>query len=291
MSEPRAALEAACRQVGIDSSNAQQIRSAENTLYRLPGAVVARVTREGQLEAARKETRVSRWLHEAGVAVVKVLPNIRQPVSVDGRAVTFWRELPPHQEGNTDQVAEVLRQLHHLEPPSGLDLPPLTPFIRLEERIVAAQALSAEDRTWLQKHLHQLMDRYDQLPDGLPHCAVHGDAWGGNIVTTAIGPVVLDLERFSYGPPEWDLASIAVDHFTFGSLSREEWDLFCHRYGYDVTEWAGYEVLREVRELRKVTFAAQMADEYPHLRDQALYRLACIRGEHGARPWHWHPVP
>jgi aminoglycoside phosphotransferase (APT) family kinase protein len=117
------------------------------------------------------------------------------------------------------------------------------------------------------------------------------DAWGGNIVATAAGPVVLDLERFAYGPPEWDLASIAVDHFTFGSLSDAEWAAFCHRYGSDVTQWAGYPILRDARELRKVTFAAQMAATNPALEENARYRLACIRGLHGPRPWYWKPVP
>ncbi len=120
--------------------------------------------------------------------------------------------------------------------------------------------------------------------------AVHGDAWGGNIVVTAAGPVVLDLERFSLGPTEWDLASIAVSCLPFGALSAADWDRFCHQYGQDVTTWHGYEILRDARELRKVTFALQMAGELPHLRDQAHHRLACIRGEVGPRPWHWRAV-
>jgi aminoglycoside phosphotransferase (APT) family kinase protein len=291
MSDPDAVLEAACQHVGLDSSGAELIRSAENTLYRLPGSVVARVTRQGQLEAARKETRVSRWLRSAGMPVVEILPGIAQPVAVNGRAVTFWRELPAHGEGSIEQVADILRRLHRLQPPAELELPELAPFVRLEQRIAEAAALTDEERVWLQQHLRLLKERYKDIPAGLSHCAVHGDAWGGNIVATAAGPVVLDLERFAYGPPEWDLVSVAVDHFTFGTLSADDWAMFCGRYGHDVTEWAGYEVLRDARELRKVTFAAQMAGQYPHLRNQALYRLACIRSEHGSRPWHWQPVP
>lgn len=291
MSDPESALASACRQLGIDPNQRQLIRAGENTLYLLPGKVVARVTREGQIEVARKETRVSRWLHEAGVPVINVVSDIAQPKEVDGRAITFWRELPEHTEGSIEQVADILSQIHRLRPPAELHLPPLAPFVRLKQRIDEATAFETDDRAWLMAHLEQLQEAYRSIPTGLPFSAVHGDAWGGNIVSTAAGPVVLDLERFAYGPPEWDLASIAVDHFTFGSLSEQQWATFCERYGYDVTTWPGYTVLRDARELRKVTFAAQMATQHPGLNEQAQYRLSCIRGEHGSRPWHWTPVP
>lgn len=291
MSAPEVALAAACQQLGIDADQARLIRAGENTLYRLPGGVVARVTREGQTETARKETRVSRWLRAAGVPVVEIVPDIVQPKEVDGRAITFWRELPDHSEGSIEQVADILRQIHRLQPPPELELPPLAPFIRLRQRIIEAPVLKGADRDWLLRHLKQLQGRYQNLPAGLPSSAVHGDAWGGNIVATIAGPVVLDLERFAFGPPEWDLASIAVDHFTFGSLSAQQWATFCERYGHDVTSWSGYAVLRDARELRKVTFAAQMAAQHPGLDEQAKYRLSCIRGDHGPRPWHWIPVP
>ena len=78
------------------------------------------------------------------------------------------------------------------------------------------------------------------------------------------------LERFAFGPPEWDLTSIAVDYTTFGELTIEEWQGFCNRYGYDVTAWSGFEVLRDARELRKVTFALQLANERPELAEQAF---------------------
>ncbi|GLY04990.1 aminoglycoside phosphotransferase family protein [Actinoplanes sp. NBRC 101535] len=281
----------ACRTLGVDSTGAELIRAAENTLYRLPGGVVARITRAGQFETARKEIRVSRWLQQEGIPVVEALPDLAQPIEVDGHAVTFWRELPAHREGSIQQVADVLHRIHALQPPPELQLPPLAPFVRLHQRIAEATVFGHSDREWLLEHLTDLEQRYAELPAGLPAAAVHGDAWGGNIVDTTSGPVILDLERFASGPPEWDLTSIAVDHDTFATMTAQEWATFCHQYGHDVTEWPGYPVLRAARELRKVTFAAQMATQHPQLEDQALYRLACIKGERGDRPWHWTPVP
>ncbi|GLW35241.1 aminoglycoside phosphotransferase family protein [Actinoplanes regularis] len=291
MTQTSDVLLTACRALDINPAGAELIRAGENTLFRLPGGIVARVTRADQIQTARKETRVSRWLQERGIPVVEILPDLAQPIEVGNRAVTFWRELPPHQEGSIQQVADILRQIHTLQPPPDLQLPPLAPFVRLEQRIAEATVLDDADRKWLLRHLAELQQRYANLPAGLPAAAVHGDAWGGNIVDTSDGPVVLDLERFAYGPPEWDLTSIAVDHVTFATMSATEWTAFCQQYGHDVTEWPGYPVLRDARELRKVTFAAQMANQFPWLKNQALYRLACIKGEKGARPWRWSPIP
>ena len=289
MTDAHAVLRAACAQAGLPSAGAELIRAGENTLYRLPGHVVARVTRAGQLHVARKETQVSGWLRDTGVPVVEALAQIDQPIAIDGHAVTFWRELPAHTRGTIDQIADMLRRIHRL--PVTIELPSLAPFVRLDQRIAETTLITDNDKTWLRHHLQLLQDRYAEQPPGLPHCAVHGDASGGNVVNTATGPVLLDLERFAYGPPEWDLVSIAVEHVTFGTLSAAGWRRFCHRYGTDVTDWTGYALLRDIRELRKVTFAIQMADQQPHLRDQTLYRIACIQGEIGPRPWHWKPVP
>jgi aminoglycoside phosphotransferase (APT) family kinase protein len=170
-------------------------------------------------------------------------------------------------------------------------LPALAPFVRLAERIEEAGSLASADREWLVRRLDVLQQRYARLPPGRPWCAVHGDAWRGNVAATDDGPVLLDLERFAYGPPEWDLASVAVNYTTFGTVTAEEWTGFCDRYGQDVTTWSGFDVLRDIRELRKVTFAVQLAEQRPDIAEQAGYRLACLRGECGARPWGWTGVP
>jgi aminoglycoside phosphotransferase (APT) family kinase protein len=275
---------------GLGATQAELIRAGENTLYRLPNQVVARVTRPGQVEAAKKEVRVSGWLAAHGVPVVEALRDLSQPVEVEGRAVTFWRELPPHRRGTTSELAQLLKQLHALPAPD-FALPPLAPFVRLKERLAEAQRLPGDDRDWLLYRLAELEAGYDALPAGLPWCAIHGDAWSGNLAVTEQGPVLLDLERFAYGPPEWDLTGVAVSYTTFGTVSAEEWSSFCERYGYDVTTWDGFTMFRDIRELRKVTFAVQLAGQREDIAEQARYRIACLRGAQGPRPWGWTGVP
>jgi Ser/Thr protein kinase RdoA (MazF antagonist) len=279
---------------GVNSDGAEVIRLAENAIYRLPGGVVARIARAGHSAAAAKEVNVARWLEDSGVSAVRVLRDLDQPVQVDGRAVTFWQELPPHEYGTTADVAAALRELHALTPPEHFELPGLAPFVRLAQRIETASTISANDQNWLLDRLTQLNSAYDRLPAGLPRCVVHGDAWSGNVVTTAANTsVLLDLERCSLGPPEWDLVSTAVAYVTTAGIDTREWDNYCEVYGYDVTAWEGFDVLRDIRELRQTTMAVQVAATNPErYADQAAHRLACLRGQRGPRPWSgWWAVP
>lgn len=287
-------LHQACITAGADSDGAEVIRIAENAIYRLRGGVVARIARVGQSAAAVKEVNVARWLEDSDVPAVRVIRDIAQPVHIDGRAVTFWHELPPHQYGTTANVAVILRDLHKLPQPETFELPELAPFVRLAQRIESANTISADDQNWLLSRLGDLQAAYNDLPPGLPRCVVHGDAWAGNVVVTADKTsVLLDLERCALGPPEWDLVSTAVTYVTTAKIDRAEWTAYCEAYGYDVTTWEGFNVLRDVRELRQTTMAAQVALTDPQrYAAQAAHRLACLRGRLGPRPWPgWMPVP
>ncbi|SDY70312.1 Phosphotransferase enzyme family protein [Saccharopolyspora shandongensis] len=286
-----AVLNAASTRVGLRAAGAEVIRLGENALFRLPNGVVARIARSGQDAAAAKEIKVATWLEDNGVAAVRPLRDVEQPVAAFGRAVTFWHELPPHSQGTTSDVATVLRDFHSLPTP-GFSLPELAPFVRLADRIDNARALSSGDRAWMSQRLSELESAYADLPEGMTRRVVHGDAWRGNVALTAAGPVLHDFERCSFGPPEWDLVSTAVGYVTTQMIDSEAWLAYCKIYGYDVTKWDGFEVLRDIRELRMTTMAAQIASTNPAIQPQLAHRLACLRGEHGSRPWPgWHPVP
>ncbi|CAM5322258.1 phosphotransferase enzyme family protein [Streptomyces abikoensis] len=289
--QSRGVLRAACRQVGLPDEGAQPIRIAGNAIWRLPDGIVARIGRPDGREIAERELAVSRWLTDNGVRTVR--PAIAdRPVLVDGRPVTFWDELPPHRPGTAADVARLLKQMHQLTPPASLTLPPLEPLTKPMRRIAEAGLLTTDDRRWLQDHAGQLAADFAGLPAGLPPCALHGDAWDGNVAVDADGTAyLLDLENTCYGPPEWDLVSTAVKHLTTATVTAAAYEDFCSTYGIDVTSWPGYPVLAGIRELRMVTFALQIADEHPHARAEAQHRVDCLRGRKGPRPWTWTAVP
>ena len=207
---PGEILAAACRRAGLPAADAQLLSAGENHVYRLPGGVIARVSKPGQEQAASREVFLGRWLNANGVRAVQpyAFLEVEQPVAVNGHPVTFWHDLGDHRPGTPREVAAALKLLHSLPIPSEMTTQ-VKPFVRLEERIAAATWLPAEDRTWLLARLEELQAVWTDRPRGLPDSVIHGDAWAGNVVSTAEGIALLDLERCTIGPPEWDLTSTA----------------------------------------------------------------------------------
>lgn len=278
-------VEQACRVIGLSARGAEPVRIAENQIWRLPGQVILRIARPGQMASAKREVRVARWLADQGVPAVRPL-DVHQPIEVEGRPVTAWEELPSHQDGTATDVAHLLKQLHALPTPE-FHVGILDPFVRLPERIASATTLTSDDRAWLHSRLAELKDTWSIRAAGLPHCLVHGDAWTGNVKLTAAGPVWLDLERFSIGTPEWDLTSTAAKLTTAGSVTAHEYAAFCAVYGADVTQSDDYPLFAAARELRMATYAAQHAAAHPEWHAEAQHRVSCLRGRNGPRPWRW----
>jgi hypothetical protein len=286
-----ATLEQACAAVGLKAESAEPIRLGENAIVRLPGGIVVRVSRPGQQVAAQREVAVSRWLNDSGVPAVEAIRDIRQPVEMGECSVTFWHELPVHKHGTLAQVARVLKQLHALPLPTDPPLGRLDPFVRLAERINGARTVPDDDRAWLGGRLADMQGQWRALGPRLPACVVHGDAWAGNVVATDDGRVVLlDLERCSIGPLQWDLVSTAVKYVTYGRIDQAEYGQFCAVYGADVIEWNGFPLLRDTRELRMTCYVAQQAAVDRNFEQEAWLRVGCLRGQRGPRPWPWTPA-
>ncbi|MFE7483403.1 aminoglycoside phosphotransferase family protein [Streptomyces sp. NPDC057552] len=283
---PLTALEEICAAVDLDPRGAEPVRLAENQIWRLPRErAVVRLSPRDRLATAAREVRVARWLADNGVRAVVPL-DVDQPVELADQVATFWEEISSHRHGSIKDVALALKELHTLTPPT-FDLGALDPFVRVPERLAVA-ALATEDRRWLLDLHADLADRWAAgLPSGLSHRVVHGDAWPGNVVRIDAGRLLMDFERVSVGPPEWDLVSTAVRTRTTGVVTEDEYAEYCRLYGYDVTEWAGYDLLARARELRMTTYAAQHAARDPRWQAQAQHRVDCLRGRCGSRPWQW----
>ncbi|MEV7869600.1 aminoglycoside phosphotransferase family protein [Streptomyces sp. NPDC088124] len=285
------ALLTACATAGLDATGADPIRLAENAIWRLPGGLVARIAKPGQRRQSARELHLARWLTTTGIPVVRPYPGLHSPVIADDRPVTFWEELPPHKNGTVLDVATLLKQLHALPLPD-FPIGRLDPFVRISERIDAATTLPAPDRAWLHGLLAELQAAWTELPMGRPECVVHGDAWTGNVARPLNGDdaILLDLERCSQGPPEWDLVSTAIKLTTTGTITPAEYDEFCTSYGTDVLKWPGYATMRRTRELRMTTYAAQHAATHSEWRWEARHRVDCLRGRSGKSPWTWQGI-
>ncbi|MFD8847798.1 phosphotransferase family protein [Streptomyces sp. NPDC059604] len=286
MRDGSAVLREACAAVGLTASSMEPIRLAENEVWRLPNGVIARISPIGQQETARREIQVARWLLSMGVPAVRAI-DVQQPVIAAGRPVTFWFDIGKHDQGTIADVAGGLKDLHSLPIPD-FEVGRLDPFIRLHERLTASTTLNDDDGEWLLRLYRELSEEWAAVQKSSnSERVIHGDAWPGNIVRVRGSYLLMDLERFSIGPAEWDLVSTAVRSKTTGAVSSSEYGKFCNLYGYDVTVWSNYTLASRIRELRMVAFATRHAASNPEWNNQAQYRVDCIRGRRGPRPWKW----
>jgi aminoglycoside phosphotransferase (APT) family kinase protein len=213
---------------------------------------------------------------------------VDQPIEIDGHAATFWRSLSEdgQQYANISEVAEVLAELHGLDAPADLHLPPLAPFDNAAKRIAFSDWLSPDDRNFLIGQLATMQEEYAALEFTLPQGIIHGDANIGNVLHDDQGdPVVIDLDGFAVGPREWDLILTAIYYDSFGWHTREEYETFACVYGFDIMQWPGYPVLRAVREFLMVTWVIQGAGGSQKVTAEAGKRIAALRTGASRKDW------
>jgi aminoglycoside phosphotransferase (APT) family kinase protein len=281
-------LNRACTAAGLDPAGARLLRLGEHAMFRLGGPVVVRIARSAAFERdARKEVSVARWLQTVEYPAVRALP-IEQPLLVDDRVVTFWQALSDDGTdfGTTAEVAALLVKLHQLTPPAGLALAALQPFARVPRRIDSALWLCTDDRDSLRAMHEELAERYSELEFELPQGVIHGDASVGNVIRDVSGQAVLiDLDGFAIGPREWDLVLTAMYFDSFGWHTKAEYEQFAEVYGFDVMQWPGYPVLRDVREFLMVTWLSQKGADDEHAAAEVRKRIASLRSAGSRRDW------
>jgi len=281
-----AAIERACEQVGLNPAGARLIRDYANLVYQLPAERVvlrlAESTAPGKYERLVTSVRVTRWLAEQDFPAVRPL-DVRQPVAAEGFFVTFWHH-EEHVGPPPDPVAlgAMLRRLHAL-PPVPFDLPTYDPFGSVRRAIDACRVLAPQDRDWLLERCASLAEAYyERLEFGLPYGLIHGDAHRGNLLRTPGRLLLCDWDSVSAGPREIDLVP-TLQGVRFGLTERQRRG-FSEAYGYDMTAWPGYPVLRDMRELQTLTAVLRNAHRDPRARDELDLRLASLRAGDD-RPW------
>ncbi|MGW3351273.1 phosphotransferase family protein [Nonomuraea rubra] len=280
-------LRETCEATGLAGQDARLIRLGENALFVLPAEhIVVRIARGVEvLDDVRKEVAVAAWLAEAGIPAARTTAH-PQPLIVRGRPVTLWQLVPDSgTPAGLDELAGVLRRLHELVVPVDLALPQMDILSRVSERIRATPILTEEDREFLLARRRELQSAYDTLAFPLKPCAVHGDAHSDNLIKAVDGSIVLiDFERFAFGPPETDLAVTAIEH-TLGWGTRAEYDHFAERYGFDVLTWEGFPVLKDINELKMTTWLMQNVDEDAAIAQEFHNRMHSLRNPDAPRRW------
>jgi aminoglycoside phosphotransferase (APT) family kinase protein len=288
LADARRVLDKACHKIGASAENAGLIRLGENAIFGLPQEkIVVRIARSAAvLGDAEKEVAVASWLRDVGIPAAEPTAH-PQPLLVLSHPVTFWRLIDD--SGAKPALAElgrILRRLHAAPVPEELPLPPFDIFGRVAERITASAVLAETDRQFLADKLADLRVRYAEVKFPLPAAAVHGDAHQANLIEATDGEVLLiDFERFAFGPPETDLAVTATEYL-LGWHSDPDYASFCQAYGFDVTAWKGFPVLRAINELKMTTWLMQNVGESEQIADEFRLRLASLHDDDAPRNWH-----
>lgn len=271
-------LASVCAVAGVDHRNARLLRFTTNAVFRLANdPVVVRIAGSRALgHRVAKVVRVATWLAEHDVPAVRLLPGVRQPVRIGPYLATLWRAVPPGGRPPTPaDLAVALRGLHELPAPP-FELSTWAPLDDVRRRLADAEELAAEDRRFLEHRCAELAVRLAALRYPLRSCVVHGDAHLGNLIASPTGPVLCDFDSTCLGPPEWDLTPLPVGIRRFGG-DPHGYRQLAQGYGFDVTQWYGFDVLREVRELKLVTSVLPILRSNPDVAPELRRRLDSVR--------------
>ena len=252
----RPVAEAACRQVGLDASDAILLRHQTNGVYQLTTApVIAKVARPSMHHVPQIVTLV-RWLTEQGVPTVPLL-DIEQPIVIHGYNVTLWYYLPQTRSILAGDIAEPLAALHRVPLPP-VALPHLDALSAIRRNIECSRILTVEEQAVLRGKWERLSELAPQLAFTKSSQLLHGDPQHRNMLwdDQANRPLLCDWEGAVLGPVEWDLVTIEI-HCRRFSHPTHEYRNFCERYGTEIRGWPGYSVLRDLRELRMITSNAR----------------------------------
>lgn len=180
------------------------------TLRLLPCDVLARVAPVTD-QIARFEVDLAQRLAEAKCPVAALEPRVAPGVHErDGFVVTLWtyyapvppREIPPA------DYAHALGRLHTGMRTLDLRAPHFTDRVEQAQRLVADRDRTPEladaDRQLLAATLRDLSRAIGER--GAAEQLLHGEPHPGNLLSTANGPLFIDLETCCRGPVEFDLA-------------------------------------------------------------------------------------
>jgi Ser/Thr protein kinase RdoA (MazF antagonist) len=200
---------------------------------------------------------LSAWLAGNGFPVPPAAEEgSARPVAVDGAwtGLWMWQESRPGR-AEPGPTGKLLSRLHELLADCPVSLPELD---HLDAARRHAGALAPKDHLdqasvdFLLGRVRRMEKDWAAFGSELGVGAIHGDFGVDNVLATAEGPVLIDLDNAQVGPREWDLVKV-----TPGSPDgwrEDEWPGFARGYGYDLLSAPGADALREVRHLRTLVW-------------------------------------
>lgn len=269
---------------------AQLLRFGSNGLFRIDNATVLRIS-----PPWRKVERGLKFAYAAAERGLPVLVPMDAAIEErNGLQMTWWPyEAVIDEPVDYKRLGQVVSRLHNRAASLARDcnLNLLTSELRhtqldkIGDRLVRLRRLEGFER-----EVTQLSDYYSELRASWSDLAwrdlavVHGDLYGGNVLTCARGQLLIDFDQIAVGPRSWDYVPIAVQMRRFGLPARCG-SAFVDGYGTDLSQQSGFEILLALRELASVTWIAQLALHRPDLRSEVRLRMKTLHGPPDRRVW------
>jgi aminoglycoside phosphotransferase (APT) family kinase protein len=272
--------------LGFSAVGATLLRFTNNAVYALAAdPLVVRIVGSRALRhRVGNVVRVAEHFARHDVPAIRLLPDVEQPLRLGEHLVTVWQKVASTgSEPTAADLAVLLLRVHSLPPPDGL--PAWSPLDAVRARVGDAEELADRDRRFLLNRCDELEMALGQLTFALPRGLVHGDAHPGNVLVGPDGPVLCDFDSACVGPPEWDLTPLAVGRERFGDPAGRYQSLV-DGYGFDVTSWSGFPVLRAVRELKLTTSVLPILRSHPNVREELRRRLNDLQDGRTGNRWH-----
>lgn len=255
-----AVLQEACSRTGLNASDAAALHRHAATLYLFEvDRVVVRLNHDiDDRKRAWTVVELTRWLTQQGFPSVAPT-DVEQPIDIDDYTVTFWRYYPQgsRPKPTADHLGAMLQQLHALATPP-VELGQYQPLKNFGDSAAASTSLPTHDRVWLLERRTDLLGEYQKLDFPLGSGWIHGDAYPGNTLWDGDRALLGDWDEVGTGPRELDLVN-THQGARFGRTQAER-HAFNSAYGYDVTTWPGFPVLREMRDLHTLGSYIRLAD-------------------------------
>jgi hypothetical protein len=281
--DPRlAAAHAVLDRVGASGADAI-IRDGLSLLVRR-GDVLARVRPRTEEPVAAREVEVAEALAEVQVPCV-ALTGGGQPWIEGGCVVTTWRwvdavgDASPSDQGG---LARLLRE--RTVGTVAFDVARFEPLVAIRNA-VAHLPIGDPDADFVRARAQELVAPWAQIADHDPAgtAIVHGDLHGDNVVRTAAGPVLTDLELAGAGPPSYDTAPTVVAVERYGA-PPSILDEFVEAQALDPRSWPGLRTCVAIYELWTTAWAVGVRHRSPELAAEAATRIRCLR-DGSCEPW------
>lgn len=270
--------------INASASPAEVIREGLSLLVRQDRVLVRARPMAAEPVAAR-EVEVARALLAAEVPTAPLVAGRGQPWVEDGCVVTAWAWCEAVGAASPADVGSLARSLRERTGGThAFDVPRFDPLAAIRGA-VAHVPLGDQHGDFVRQRAHALAADWVRIADRDPAgtAVVHGDLHHENVVLTADGPVLTDLELAGSGPPAYDTAPAVVNVERYGA-DPGTLDAFLDAQGHDPRDWAGFATCLAVYELWVTAWAVGVQDRSSEALAEAARRVACLR-DGSCEPW------